>query len=226
MFDTGAGNDRRLINITETAECYSHEYIAALLALHAFCGCDATSALKGKGHVGPIKLIKKFPRFIKPLSEIGNDWSITDRLIDEMEEFTCAVYGQHKFSSVDELRHFKIKQKCDGETDATKNLDLAALPPCKKVLIQHIRRVSIWKNAHVAKPTIPDPCENHGWTRKNGDLEPLWFLEREIVPEAMVDFLIDTVVADSASSESDEEETPYLEDLYDSDHSEESEDDS
>ena len=54
----------------------------------------------------------------------------------------------------------------------------------------------------------------------------MWYLEREIVPEAMVDFLIDTVVADSASSESDEEETPYLEDLYDSDHSEESEDDS
>ena len=35
MFDTGAGNHRRLINITETAKCYSHEYIVALLALHA-----------------------------------------------------------------------------------------------------------------------------------------------------------------------------------------------
>ena len=78
----------------------------------------------------------------------------------------------------------------------------------------------------MAKPTIPDPCENRGWTRNNGNLEPLWFLEREIVPETMVDFFIDTVVADSASSESDEEEEPYLEDLYDSDHSEESVDDS
>ena len=35
MVDTGAGNHMRLINITETAKCYYHEYIVALLALHA-----------------------------------------------------------------------------------------------------------------------------------------------------------------------------------------------
>ena len=82
------------------------------------------------------------------------------------------------------------------------------------------------KNAHVTKPTIKDPCENHVWTINNGDLEPMWYLEREIVPEAMVELLIDTVVDNSTFSEWDEEEEPYLEDLYDSDHSEESEDDS
>ena len=54
----------------------------------------------------------------------------------------------------------------------------------------------------------------------------MWYLEREIVPEAMVELLIDTVVDNSTFSEWDEEEEPYLEDLYDSDHSEESEDDS
>ena len=66
----------------------------------------------------------------------------------------------------------------------------------------------------MAKPTIPDPCENRGWTRNNGNLEPLWFLERGLVPEAMVELLIDTVNADSASPESDEEEEPYLDYLY------------
>ena len=35
MVDTGAGNHMRLINIAETAKCYYHEYIVALLALHA-----------------------------------------------------------------------------------------------------------------------------------------------------------------------------------------------
>ena len=73
MFDTGEGNHRRFINMPETAKCFSHEYVAALLALHAFCGCDTTIVLKGKGHVGPIKLLKKIPRPIKPLSKIGND---------------------------------------------------------------------------------------------------------------------------------------------------------
>ena len=77
-FDTGTGNHRRLINITGTAKCYSGEYVAALLALHAFCGCDTTSDLKGKGHVGPIKLLKKFLKFIRILSQIDNDWIVAD----------------------------------------------------------------------------------------------------------------------------------------------------
>ena len=111
LFDTGAGKHRRLINVTEYAACYSQEYISALLALHAFCGCDSTSAFKGKGHVGPIKLIKKSPRFLRPLSQLGNSWDLDDRLIDELEEFTCAMYGQSKYISVDRLRHLKITKK-------------------------------------------------------------------------------------------------------------------
>ena len=74
---------------------------------------------------------------------------------------------------------------------------MATLPPCKKGLVEHIRRVNyqiaIWKSAHIAQPDIPDPSENHGWTKKTGVLEPLWFKEEDVVPESMVDVVIDAV---------------------------------
>ena len=135
LFDTGKGNKRRVINISEIALSYSEEYRSSLLGLHAFCGCDTTSSFKGKGHVGPIKLIKKFPRFMKPLAQIGNQWNVPTSLVDELEELTCAIYGQRNFSSVDEVRLQKFKEKCGTQSaDASRNVDLALLPPCKKIL--------------------------------------------------------------------------------------------
>ena len=71
LFDTGSGKHRRLINMTEVGEAYTPEYHAALLALHAFCECDATSAFKGRGHILPIKTLEKLPRFTRPLARLG-----------------------------------------------------------------------------------------------------------------------------------------------------------
>ena len=85
-----------------------------------------------KGHVGPIKLIKKFPRFMKPLAQIGNQWNVPTSLVDELEELTCAIYGQQNFSSVDEVRLHKFKKKHETRsTDSSRNVKLALLPPCK-----------------------------------------------------------------------------------------------
>ena len=140
LFDTGTGKHRKLINMTEVGEAYTPEYRAALLALHAFCGCDTTSAFKGRGHILPIKTLEKLPRFTRPLARLGTAWEIGEDLLREVEEYTCAIYGNSRFSSVDELRLFKLKEKCEGKpTTAMRNMDMSTLPPCRKCLIQHIR---------------------------------------------------------------------------------------
>ena len=54
LFDTGTGK-KKLINITKLAQGYTPEHCTALLALHAFSGCDCTSAFRGLGKVKPIK---------------------------------------------------------------------------------------------------------------------------------------------------------------------------
>lgn len=220
LFDTGSGNNRKLINMTEFGRAYTEEYRAALLGLHAYCGCDSTSAFKGKGHVKPLKILEKMPRYVVVLKNLGMSWNVPQSLIDELEEFTCAMYGKARFRSVNELRLFRIKEKCDDKPiDALRNVEMAILPPCRNCLIQHIRRVnyqvSIWKNAHIAQPNIPTPSEDHGWTRVNEMIEPLW-IQGDILPSSMVDMLQDTL--EEESSEEDEEVEEEIEEMYDWDN--------
>ena len=68
-------------------------------------------------------------------------------------------------------------------------MDLASVPPCRKSLVQHIRRVNyqvgIWKHAHVPNPNIPLPTENIGWTLVDAKLEPPWF-DGDALPKILV----------------------------------------
>ena len=219
LFDTGTGKHRRLINMTEVGEAYTPEYRAALLALHAFCGCDTTSAFKGRGHILPIKTLEKLPRFTRSLARLGDAWELGEDLLREVEEYTCAMYGYSRFSSVDELRLFKLKEKCEGKpTTAMRNIDMSTLPPCRKCLIQHVRRVnyqiSIWKNSHIAQPNIPVPSERHGWTKVNGNLEPLW-IEGQVLPQRLADILQETIDADSDEEGEEEDSDVEVDDIVD-----------
>ena len=91
--------------------------------------------------------------------------------MDGLDELTFALYGnKRRFKSVDELRLFKVKEKCDDKpTDASRNIDLAVLPPCRGCLIQHIKRVNyqvgVWKRSHIGDPDILPVSEVHVWTR-------------------------------------------------------------
>ena len=157
MFDTGHGNKKRLINITELGSHYSENLCNALLGLHAFSGCDTVSAFKGKGKIKPMKLLLKSPSFCQVLAQLGEQWDVTDELISGMKKCVCAVYGgkKNKITKVGELRHFLIKSKCEESISAStiKNIDLSTLPPSKACLEQHIRRANyqtrIWKLANV-----------------------------------------------------------------------------
>ena len=63
MFDTGRGNNRRIINISDLAGDLGEGYCEALLGLHCFTGEDCNSAFKGKGKIGPLKKILAKPRY-------------------------------------------------------------------------------------------------------------------------------------------------------------------
>ncbi|KAK3106630.1 hypothetical protein FSP39_024006 [Pinctada imbricata] len=49
LFDTGTGNKRRLINVTEIAKQMDEHLVNALPAFHAFTGSDSTSFFVGRG---------------------------------------------------------------------------------------------------------------------------------------------------------------------------------
>ncbi|MPC13645.1 hypothetical protein E2C01_006385 [Portunus trituberculatus] len=145
LFDTGTGNKRRLINISDLARQYGQVMCTALMALHAFTHCDSTSAFKGIGKIKPIKLLQKSEVFQETISELGDSWQISNSLHKGLEVFTCAIYGKGRFDSVDAARVAILKEKCggaDGNILLTRNVDLSQLPPCQEALHQHMKRVN------------------------------------------------------------------------------------
>ena len=211
LFDTGTENKKRLINITTMAQSFSQEHATALLALHAFSGCDTTSSFKGLGKVKPLKVLLKLAKFEPVLARLGDVWDVPDDLMNELDAFTCALYGRPRIRTVDELRYIKMNEVCvtDIQLSSSKNIDMSMMPPCRRSLEQHIKRVNyqvgIWKRSHIPNPDIPLASDGHGWTLVNSKLEPLWY-NGEVLPIQLADISegsAATVADDSGDSEDD-----------------------
>ena len=221
LFDTGFGNSRRLINVSELARSLGEQQSSALMVLHVLTGCDTTSAFKGKGKLTPIKVIQKSDEFQKSLVKVGETWDVDDSVTRSIEKLTCVLYGNKKLACVNKLRLQLLQKKCNNEDklDPTKSVDLSSLPPCLSSLTQHIKRtnyqVAIWKKADENFPEIPSP-EDHGWVFNNDILEPHW-CEGEIIPEELIDIMenneesdTDEVIQDIESDATDESDCDLL----------------
>ena len=134
-------------------------------------------------------------------------------LLDELEEFTYAIYGRARVHKVNELRYIRIQELCakEDQPHPSKNVDLGSLPPCRRSLEQHVRRVNyqvgIWKRAHIAEPDIPDVKVDHGWEVKDGKLEPLWYTG-DVLPQDLIDIAGEPLQSDD-DVDSDDSETVY-----------------
>jgi len=83
FFDTGTGNNRRLIDVHRIGNSIGTEMAKALSAFHAFTGSDCTSAFVRRGKRGPLKLLQKNPQFLTTFHQIG---TYPDRLADDVLE--------------------------------------------------------------------------------------------------------------------------------------------
>lgn len=208
LFDTGSGDKRRLLDISQLANELGDDYCQCLLGIYVFTGEDANCAFKGRGKVTPLKKLEQKPRFQSAFRQLGESWTVDPHLCDELEKFTCLMYGFPRLSSVDAVRAVMLK-KMVGEGDKivrSSKVDLSKLPPCRRSLLPHIKRVNYrvaqWKRSDVRTSQCPDPSA-HGWELNTlGVLDPVWS-EGPILPTALVDIL--AVVDDQESDESDEE---------------------
>ena len=147
------------------------------------------------------------PKYAPILARLGDSWTVPVDLSDDLDEFTCALYGRPRMKRVDDIRFQKMKEFCtkDDLTVPSKNFDMGTIPPCRKSLEQHIRRVNyqlgIYKQAHIPNPDIPKPTDGHGWTMIDGKLEPLWF-DGDVLPRQLVD-IAETVISSDDDSDSD-----------------------
>ena len=96
------------------------------------------------------------PKYVDILARKGDTWNVPRDLMDDLDKFTCTLYGKSRVQHVDVLRVLKINERYgkDNELSHSSIFDLATLPPCRRNLEQNIKRVSyqigIWKRAFIA----------------------------------------------------------------------------
>ena len=108
--DTGTGIHRRHINVSELASDLGDSFCQTLLGFYIYTGEDANSAFRGKGKVLPLKKLVKTAKHQDKFKELGNQWNISDDLINRLEEFLCLMYGFPHTKNVNEVRSAMLKK--------------------------------------------------------------------------------------------------------------------
>ena len=116
------------------------------------------------------------------------------------------IRDRPRLRDVNVLRYMKINDVCSKRgVESLKTVDMSSLPPCKRTLREHIKRVNyqvaIWRSAHQPNPDIPHP-DQHGWKMVDGHLQPLWFQGDDIPAQ-----LVDVCLRSSDDSEEDDDDS-------------------
>lgn len=90
---TGTQNRTRYMNISNLAQCLGEDLCDALIGMHAFTGCDSTSAFAGKGKLGALKLVKESKTFQESFKSLGTSWDVSEEVHRNMESFVCRMYA-------------------------------------------------------------------------------------------------------------------------------------
>ena len=101
---------------------------------------DHTHLLMMLSYVGKVNDLSLFhycnvdqniPTFILLFRKLGEDWSVTDTLVEELEEFTCTMYGYAHEKSVNLVHHLMLQKMVgeDMELTTESKTDLSKLPP-------------------------------------------------------------------------------------------------
>lgn len=91
LFRTGTRQRVRFIDLSATSRILGRVSYA-LVGLHAFTGCDSTSAFAGRGKRRGYKLVKENHSYCEAMAMLGETFDPVDSLVTECEKFVCALY--------------------------------------------------------------------------------------------------------------------------------------
>ena len=93
--------------IKETGE----NLCSALPALHAFRGCDSSSAFVRKGKKTVLKATRQHPQYLEAILPLEKSITIDEYTSQRLEEFCCLLYGGSAPFDVNIPRHEKCLQQ-------------------------------------------------------------------------------------------------------------------
>ena len=144
------------------------------MILHAFAGCDQTSAFLNIGKKSAWDTFILYSEVVSVFAEISQT-PPTLALIEEhkqvIERFVCLMY--------DWTTDCECNDDARRELFTQKHRSLDYLPPTSDVLYLHILRAVymgayIWGQALLKNPEVPDPSE-WGWKKdKSNKWVPIW----------------------------------------------------
>eukprot|EP00794_Sanderia_malayensis_P014792 gene14792-16327_t len=181
----GSKNLTHVLDIKAIYDNIGPSVASSLPALHAFTGCDYTSAFHGIGKVKALKVLKKDERFQYVFGVIGDDFEFDGDLFEIIQEFVCTLYGLKSLSDVNEARYKKF---CSSKR---KIPEPQQLPPTSDELLQHCKRVlyvaGIVKRAFEPNPEVPS-LHGFGWKINSDALEIEW-MTKSPAPDSILELV-------------------------------------
>ena len=101
--------------------------------------------------------------FVEAFRQFGDIWYLSDDITTVLERFTGALYGYPRERLINKVKAklFEKKYMKNG-----KIIDMALLPPCKSVLLLHMKRANyvakIWKSSLTCW-LESDDITKHAW---------------------------------------------------------------
>lgn len=177
--DFGAGNNRRIIRVSDMARQMEKQRSGlseALIGFHAVTGCDFNSAFYGKGKSSPFSYVEKCDAHVKALKSL----SMADIDFSSITAFVCRIYGFKNITNINEARYETFIKMVQGNAEKYKKINCASLPPCQKTLHQHVARAHyislIWSRAHTPMPAEGLHPLDYGWKEgSGGQYIPNWY---------------------------------------------------
>jgi hypothetical protein len=156
LFETGSGNNRRILNVNHIAHAVGPDVAEALPAFHSFTGCDTTSSFVRKGKRGPYKLLSTNQCFITLYKDFGSimDWMTSEKWT-EVQQFVCGMYGRPNCNNTNVLRYDLFKSRYEPKSSKSalrfKNvcIDMSLLPPCQLVVSSNAYKESHIPSIHL-----------------------------------------------------------------------------
>lgn len=110
---------------------------------------------------------------------LGSTFPPSDRLVSQLNQFVCLLYGDKTSANVNECR-YSLFRKGKYSDDV--------LPPNYDCLVRHIERANyqtaVWTQCQSAQVDLPSPTGN-GWLLVNDNLQIVW-MTRPPAPDSLL----------------------------------------
>lgn len=138
--------------------------------MHAFTGCDTTSAIRGQEKLKLVRLMNLNKNGIQKYAQIFNNPNAS------LKSYLCAEYGRSVMMTLygaekDVYHYSKYRSECSKRATVKKKFNLYSLPPTIEACDEHVLRTFLqvceWRGDHTRDPT------EWGWKKENNILVPI-----------------------------------------------------